>query len=137
MAQGKVVIVTGSRIFHPMSAVWRVLAKHSPDLVVTGACPHGADAFAEAWAKKYQVDYVGIPARWDTPKGYDKGAGYKRNCRMLRLYPDALVLGFPQGEARGTTHCLAEAEGLGMRTEVYDQRGELVTASGLLVPKRG
>lgn len=128
----KVVIVTGSRIFSPMSAVWRVLAKHSPDLVVTGACPHGADAFAEAWAKKYQVDYVGMPARWDTPKGYDKGAGYKRNTRMLDAYASALVLGFPEGEARGTKHCLQQAKLRRMRVEVYDRRGELVSESGPL-----
>ncbi len=79
---------------------------------------------AEMWAKREEVDYVGMPARWQGPNGYDKGAGYKRNVRMLEAYPSALVLAFPAGEARGTNHCIAAAEKRGMRVLVYDAQGE-------------
>lgn len=122
----KVVIVTGSRIWLKWQVVYDALAYHDPELVVTGSCQYGPDAMAEGWAKKNQVDYYGMPAHWNRgPDGdYDRGAGHKRNQRMLERFPGALVLAFPLGEARGTNDCIARAKKMGMPVWVYAETGK-------------
>ncbi len=124
-----VVIVTGSRIFLARGVIFDALNFHAPSLVVTGACTTGADSIAESWAKRHQVDYVGMPARWDTPEGYDKAAGHKRNQRMLEAYRGALVLAFPEGGARGTNDCIARARRLGHALIVYNSAGLILHRS--------
>lgn len=121
---GKVIIVTGSRVWNRPEIIGAALLARNPDLVVTGACPRGADLLAEQWAKRCQVDYLGMPARWNTATG--RGAGFERNIRMLDRFPKATVLAFPEGEARGTRHCIEQAKKRGMRVEVYDSKGECV-----------
>lgn len=121
----KVVIVTGSRIIRKRSVIWGALSFHAPTLLVHGAA-YGADLIAESWAIETGCDYHGVPARWrpDGPAGrYDNGAGHKRNDRMLRLHPGALVLAFPAGEAKGTNGCIARALVLGHEVWTYDEQG--------------
>ena len=123
----KVVIVTGSRIWLNWQVVHDALAHHDPELVVHGACPGSPDMMAEGWAKKHQVDYYGMPAHWNRgPDGdYDRGAGHKRNQRMLERFPEALVLAFPLGKASGTNDCIARAKKMGMPVWVYDETGKM------------
>lgn len=121
----KAVIVTGSRIWKDYTIISRALSFHAPELLVTGACRQGADEMAEDWARRMGVDYVGMPARWDNGHGCDRAAGFKRNIRMLEAYPGALVLAFPEGEARGTKHCVAAAEKRGHPVLVYGRDGEV------------
>jgi hypothetical protein len=121
----KVIIVTGSRIWVEWGVVWDALTHQQPTLVVHGACHGSPDMMAEAWAKRRQVDYQGMPARWDVPgKPRDRGAGPERNQRMLERFPGALVLAFPKGEARGTNDCIARARKLGHEVIVYDETGK-------------
>lgn len=47
--------------------------------IIHGACPTGADKYAEEWAKSREVAYIGVPARW---KVEGKAAGPIRNKRM-------------------------------------------------------
>lgn len=124
-----VVIVTGSRAWptDAYSVVWRALAAERPELVVHGACPLGPDEMAERWCKRMQVDYRGMPAHWERDGVKDRGAGFKRNVRMLERYPGELVLGFPFGDARGTRHCIANALRLGHPVKVFDVTGLEVT----------
>lgn len=126
----KVVIVTGSRIWRLETLVWVALTFHEPKLVVHGTA-EGPDTFAERWAKQRGVDYHGMPAWWrrdaaGNPAPYDNAAGHKRNDRMLRHYPGALVLAFPAGEAKGTRGCVARAMQLGHEVWIYDEQGNHV-----------
>ena len=72
--------------------------------LVHGACPTGADAFAEDWYWHMIDDgRVGLyieryPADWSA---YGKFAGPKRNKQMVDSKPD-IVLAFPLGESKGT-----------------------------------
>jgi hypothetical protein len=121
----KVVIVTGSRIWTERRVIFAALGYHQPELVVHGACHEGADTIAELWAKREEVDYLGMPAWWQKSGQYDNGAGPKRNQRMLERFPGALVLAFPLGEARGTNDCIARARKLGHYVVIYDETGKV------------
>jgi SLOG family YspA-like protein len=59
-------------------------------LVIHGAAP-GADLFAEQWAKRREINYLGVPAKWST---HGNSAGPIRNREMLRFKP-GLVVAFP------------------------------------------
>ena len=118
----KVVIVTGSRIWHPEGVIWTALDYHRPTLLVHGAC-RGADLMAQAWAITREVDYLGMPARWRSGGELDKGAGFARNQRMLERFPSALVLAFPAGKASGTKDCIRRGLELGRVVWVYGNAG--------------
>jgi hypothetical protein len=120
---GHVVLVTGGRLFgEPVEGktqaevelerefVWnclnRVQDERGVRLVVTGACvsrhkmtTRGADGWAERWAVYNQVNYLGVPAKWNK---LGARAGMKRNQEMLDLTtlfgvkPDAAIA-FPGG----------------------------------------
>jgi hypothetical protein len=126
----RIVIVTGSRAWPNYAVVWRALADHSPTLVVHGACPLGADAMAERWCKRMEVDYRGMPARWQTGSGVNKRAGHQRNRRMLETYPGVLVFAFPHGPSPGTRNCMSVAVDLGHPLWVFDMDGEIIHRSG-------
>jgi hypothetical protein len=98
------VLVCGGREFSDRDLVFKtldaVLEKHGEKgvYIVHGACPTGADALAEEWAKSRQVAYIGIPAQWDA---YGRSAGPMRNKRMRdEIKPD---------------HCIAFRGGTGTR----------------------
>ena len=130
-----IVIVTGSRIWNARKVLWGALDFHEPTLVVHGAA-HGADLMAEAWAKQAPCDYHAFPAKWRKQSFNQQGTvfnslgGFERNERMLRAYPGALVLAFPEGEARGTHDCMNRAMKLGHPLIVYDNAGRIVSSTG-------
>lgn len=66
--------------------------------IIHGACPTGADALADEYARELGLEVLRFPADWNR---YGKRAGYLRNQRMLdEAHPD-MVLAFPG--KRGTT----------------------------------
>ncbi len=69
-----------------------------PMRVISGAA-RGADRMAAEWAASNDVPCDEYAAEWDR---YGKSAGYRRNERMLNEGRPHLVVGFPQGESRGT-----------------------------------
>ena len=85
-------LVTGSRTWHDVRAIERVLAvildRHPEGvLLVHGACPRGADPIAAAYAARtpgYQVE--AHPADWHR---YGRAAGYRRNAEMIALCQQA------------------------------------------------
>lgn len=94
-------------------------------VVVHGDCPTGADAFADAWARRH-ADCCGIeveahPADWEK---YGKTAGPVRNERMVSLGAWR-VLAFPYGESRGTHHCIAAARRAGLTVHVAIRKGNV------------
>jgi hypothetical protein len=88
------VLVCGGRDFADKDLLFatldRVHSKFGDELVIVhGACPTGADAMAEEWAKEREVEYMGFPARWNR---LGHPAGPERNKRMRdRAKPDAAI----------------------------------------------
>ena len=105
------VLVTGSRDWQDKALVYKMLdleydfaTKDGGSMVLRhGACPTGADEFAEAWYLwKRMNGYVSVdvdrhPANW----ALGKFAGPKRNMEMVDAGVD-IVLAFPLGASKGT-----------------------------------
>ena len=98
------VLVCGSRDFADRGLLdakldeIRERLRDIPMRVISGAA-RGADRMAAEWAARNGVPCDEYPAEWDR---YGKSAGYRRNERMLNEGKPHLVVGFPQGESRGT-----------------------------------
>lgn len=105
-------LVTGGRDYADREAVYRALdtlARKHPNLtVLTGACPTGADALAQAWAVERERPYIGVPAEW-TKLG--PSAGPRRNTILLHYLPDGCVA-FPGG--LGTANMCRQADAAGV-----------------------
>lgn len=98
------------------------LDKIEPDVLIHGACPTGADEMASQWGCQY-VGEVPMAANW---KVYGRGAGPRRNEKMLSVLKslrdcgyECLVVAFPKGESKGTRHMMGIAEDAGF--EVIDR----------------
>ena len=107
-------LVTGSQLWTDEKAIedgLRPYFETCPDaLLVSGACPRGADAIAERVWTGWGGEVERHPADWDQ---HGHSAGYVRNAEMVSSHPAAGVA-FNLDESPGTTHTadLAEAEGI-------------------------
>lgn len=108
------VLVTGSRDWADagaiVAALYPIYRDHPDAVLVSGACPTGADRLAEdAWET-----WGGIverhPADWER---YGRGAGPRRNKEMVDLGADVCVA-FPLPGSRGTRNCMTAAERAGI-----------------------
>lgn len=106
------VLITGSRNWTDKDWVWQVLDEmvEDGDTIVHGACPTGADYFADLWCKERHIQVERHPADWDT---YGKAAGPIRNQHMVAKGADVCV-GFPMLGSRGSWDCLKRAEKAGI-----------------------
>lgn len=106
------VLVTGSRDWPDRDVVYSALDRALDECgtvltVVHGACPTGADKYADDWvvqrfAEGYFVRPERYPADWKGPR--KKGAGFARNAEMVNLGAD-LCLAFIRDNSDGATHC--------------------------------
>jgi len=137
------VLVTGSRDWNRPGLVYLTLERmlsSAMDVdevltVVHGACPTGADAHADAWARLRRgqglpVEIEDYPANWRGPR--KRGAGYARNAEMVKLGAD-ICLAFILDESTGATHCSELAEKAGIETQYYRRTS---VASNVLEVKR-
>lgn len=118
------IIVTGSRdlpnpgpIRDALFSVWDELGR--PFVVVHGACPTGADAYADWWAVEHALAGILVerhPADWAR---FGRSGGPQRNADMVRLGAHK-VLGFPLGRSPGTRGCLALAKRAGIQVVVHE-----------------
>lgn len=116
-------LVTGSRELKDRVAVYGALdatlwaakeAGYDTFIVVHGACPRGADLFAEEWTFA-PVSQSGItiisephPADWER---YGKSAGFRRNYEMVQFGANCCLAFYQEGAGnRGTSHCAWCAE---------------------------
>lgn len=109
------VLVTGSRTWTDAEKLDEqlgiALMTHRGRMVlVSGACPTGADRLAEEWAERNGVPIERHPADWSQ----GMGAGFARNQAMVATFPD-IVLSFNRGASKGTEHCTAAAEAAGLK----------------------
>lgn len=111
------ILVTGSRSWDDEATISSVLwaeyiamRDHGPVILVSGACPIGADAIAEnVWSRNWlQVERH--PADWDT---HGKKAGFIRNAEMVNLGAD-VCLAFIKNGSKGATHTADLAEKAGI-----------------------
>jgi SLOG family YspA-like protein len=116
------ILVTGSRAWDAegtlrqalIAARMAVVPEDDDLIVVHGACPAGADAMADTWAKDYGFQAERHPADWSA----GKGAGFIRNAEMVALGADVCVAFYKQGAGnKGTDHCatLAGKAGIPVR----------------------
>lgn len=117
------VLVTGSRTWDDEDAIdgalflaWSELqASGLPVVLVSGACPTGADAIAERLWSAHRLPVERHPADW-TRDG--QAAGFARNARMVALGAD-LCVAFIRGGSAGATHTATLAEQAGIPTRRY------------------
>ena len=122
------IIITGSRNWEGPAAeakVHEILnavqflaeALGSPLTVVHGDCPTGADAIADRWARRRDLEGVRLepwPADWEK---YGKPAEFIRNGDMGRRGAD-LCVGFLRDNSKGTSNMINTARLKGIPTHV-------------------
>jgi hypothetical protein len=86
------ILITGSRTWTDRDTIWRALGDTvapiditRETILVSGACPTGADAIAEAWARKYGLTIERHPAQDFGPW---PACGPIRNQHMVSLGAD-------------------------------------------------
>lgn len=102
-------LVCGSRTLTDFGLVVVKLDLYCRELgkivVVTGACPTGADALAEKWAFLRYHTVKRFHADWDL----GKKAGPLRNAEMVGWVAEqseAFAVAFHNGSSRGTADCI-------------------------------
>lgn len=122
------ILVTGSRTWTNIAQLNFQLriacARYLPSaiVIVHGACPHGADHYAELWARKQGLRTEQHPANWRPGGTFDRAAGFKRNVEMVTLGAD-ICLAFIHNHSAGATHTadLAEKAGIPVRRFLDEQ----------------
>lgn len=124
-----IVIVTGSRNWrHPhfLRAVMNAgYTRYGMFDLYHGACPTGADAQADAWARTVPGMHIErFPADWT----HGSSAGPERNERMIMTAlrngsPDGQVrcVAFHRSNSRGTQHAINYARKLHIPTTVWTE----------------
>jgi hypothetical protein len=131
------VLVTGSRDWQDRLAVYRALNEvcnehglnYPPDehgntmpdpekiTVVHGACPTGADLWADEWCISNFFEAERYHAEWNR---FGKRAGFLRNAQMVEDGAD-LCLAFIKNESKGASMTARLAEQAGIKTVRFVQ----------------
>lgn len=86
-------------------------------LLIHGACPRGADALADQFAREIGMNVRRHPADWDT---HGKRAGFLRNAEMVRGGAD-LCFAFIRHGSAGASMTAGLARKAGIPTHVFKQ----------------
>lgn len=111
------VLITGSRAWNDTAVIRRALAYvWNPDAVlVSGACPRGADALCEACWTHWGGRIEQHPAHW---RRHGRRAGFVRNQTMVNAGAD-LCLAFILDGSRGASHTATLARAAGIPTWIF------------------
>ncbi|MFI2909427.1 DUF2493 domain-containing protein [Streptomyces sp. PDY-4] len=118
-------LVTGSRSWSDVALLEGVigevlwLGRYRPRdvLLIHGACPQGADAMADRFAREIGMSVRRHPADWDA---YRKRAGFIRNAEMVSAGAD-LCFAFIKAGSPGASMTAALAKKAGILTQVFTQ----------------
>lgn len=118
----KRILITGSRdwigqgvIDRNLDRAWAYLGADPETVLVSGACPKGADAMCERWASLRGIEIERHPVlatEWDE---HGKRAGFIRNARMVKTGAD-LCVAFIVNQSKGATMTARLAEEAGIET---------------------
>jgi hypothetical protein len=128
------VLVTGSRTWTAQQVIAGALRElYAPGVVlVSGACPRGADAIAEHLWACWGGQVERHPADWST----GRAAGPERNAAMVAAGAD-VCLAFIRDASPGASHCAGLAELAGIPVRRYEHPAEEQAApAGLIVRGR-
>lgn len=112
------ILITGSRKWKDIETIETALSDFigvTDPVLVSGACPDGADFFCEEFAKSEGWSIERHPAEW---KKYKKRAGYVRNAEMVNTLPDICVAFIFNGSG-GSTMTAELAVNKGIPTLIY------------------
>jgi hypothetical protein len=117
------ILVTGSRDWadprtielEVFRALYEWKTPHREAVLIHGACPTGADALADDYARATGMHVIRRPADWDR---YGKRAGFLRNVELVELEPD-VCLAFIRQDSKGATMTANLAEKAGIETRRF------------------
>lgn len=117
------ILVTGSRDWDDADTIYRAFYNYlneddidqSTTVLVSGACPSGADALAESLFKSWGIAVERHPAEWDV---FGKKAGMIRNQEMVDLGADVCIA-FIKNSSPGASHAALMAKLAGIQTIIY------------------
>ncbi len=111
------VLITGSRTWTDAGVIAGVLAGHYREgaVLVSGACPKGADALAEEYWSLLGGEVERHAADWGK---YGKRAGFRRNAEMVNAGA-SVCAAFIRDSSRGASHCAGLARAAGIPLEIY------------------
>lgn len=124
------ILITGSRDWNEPALIQKVLenvhrermlsksldvSKARNVVLVSGACPTGADRQAEGVARGLDWGVERHPAKWDT---LGRRAGFVRNAEMVRLGAD-VCFAFIRNNSRGASMTAELAQKSGIKTEIF------------------
>lgn len=109
-------VFCGSRTWADPAPIREALSSLPKATVIVAGGARGADKVAEREARRMGFALEVYPARWEEE---GRGAGYRRNERMVNLPGVEDIFAFRRGEiSRGTDHTIRLSEQAGLRTEV-------------------
>lgn len=117
------ILITGSRDWDDVETLRAALdvarAEYPDALLMSGACPTGADYLCEEYFRELGGQVIRYPANW---RRYGKQAGFIRNEQMVKLGA-VVCLAFRKNNSRGTTHTgnLATQAGIETRWFIQDE----------------